>query len=87
MPIYKVTETWNRIHTDTERQNMIQYIGELLTEADTLLDNNILKEEFIPNNVDTQKTIKRFPDEVSAKKYVDFVANLDPKSITIEVEN
>lgn len=95
MTIYKVIEVWNRLHTDAERDLFHDKLLEMYNEGRFIRikdeNGNESNSEYImkmsksgPYN---EKVIKRFIDEKSAQEYINFVSNLDPISLTIEVEN
>ena len=95
MKIYKVIEVWSRLHTDAERDAFHDKLLEMYNQGRFIrikdINGNDSNSEYImamsksgPYN---SKVVKRFIDEESAKEYVNFVSNLDPISLTIEVEN
>ena len=101
MAIYKVIQVWSRDHTESERDSITNfcidlYNANLFIPAKTkvVLDKNNENEtvidsfsEYVPNMTQTQYVITKFATEASAQQYINFVSNLDPISLTIEVEN
>jgi len=91
MTVYKVCELWNRIHTDEERDNIHQKLIAMIKDKKFIPfsseKNNVHYSEYIPNAEETEITVKRFPTEQDAQEYINFVSNLEPISLKIEIEN
>ena len=89
MSYVTVTEVWNKDHTEEQRswfhdrlQEMLQQGRFIPVQDHTGLLRNSL---YYPNLEDCEYVVKRFRDVESAQEYVDFVSNLEPVSMTIEV--
>ena len=89
MSYVTVTEVWNKDHTEEQRswfhdrlQEMLQQGRFIPVQDHTGLLSNSL---YYPTLEDCEYVVKRFRDVESAQEYVDFVSNLEPVSMTIEV--
>lgn len=102
MAIYKVKQVWNKNHTESERNNITNFCLDLyksnlfipLTTTAVVVDEDGTTEmwpekfsEFVPDNVNTQYVVTKFATESGAQQYINFISNLNPVSVTIEVEN
>ena len=94
MAVYKVIEQWSRSHTVQEIDSIHKKIEELLKKNKFVVigykdikKTYAIYSEYLPSEEFTTHVIKRFIDEESALEYIQFVSNLDPISLTIEIEN
>jgi hypothetical protein len=89
MSYVTVTEVWDKDHTKEQRDWFHNKLQELLNDQrfipvkdhTGLLSNSL----YYPSLENCEYVVKRFRDVESAQEYVDFVSNLNPVSMTIEV--
>lgn len=84
-----VTEVWDKDHTDEQRSWFHDKLQEMLKEGKFIrvIDNTGLLSNslYFPSLENCEYVEKRFKDVESAQEYIDFVSNLQPVSMTIEV--